>query len=103
MVTADQLATLARCYCEATGTAPSALGKRAVQNNRVFARLLAGQGCRLHTAERVFDWFSINWPDGLGWPEGVPRPVSAIRPGGLGEAGAGGLAPGETPGRDCGA
>lgn len=69
----DELLALADAYGEATGLAPSGVGRLAAGNDRVFLRLRAGHACRSDTLETAFAWFREHWPVDLPWPEGVPR------------------------------
>jgi hypothetical protein len=73
----EQLRSLIRSYCAATGSTAHALGCQIFEddknpNHKVLGNLLAGRGCRLETAERASAWFVDNWPADLPWPAEVP-------------------------------
>lgn len=74
MLTADQIVTLARAYCAATGCTMSALGRRSVNNDKIFNRLAEGHGANVLAVERAYHWLDRNWPRASPWPPGLPRP-----------------------------
>lgn len=69
---ADDLQKLASAYCAATGESLSILGRKALGNIKIFARLADGRGCNVLTARKAGEWFLHNWPDDALWPEDVP-------------------------------
>jgi hypothetical protein len=69
----DHLSTLASKYAALTGTTAATVGKRAINDNTFFARVLEGQGFTVRTFDKVVAWFSDNWPDDASWPEGIER------------------------------
>lgn len=75
MLTADQIVTLARAYCAATGSTMSALGRRSVNNDKIFNRLSEGHGANVLAVERAYHWLHKNWPEATPWPNGLPRPI----------------------------
>lgn len=74
MLTADQILLLARCYCAETGCTLSALGRRAVKNDKIFNRLAEGHGANVLAVERAYHWLDQNWPEAAPWPNRLPRP-----------------------------
>ena len=70
------LLELARRYADATKVTPPSVGKRALNDNTVFARLEAAKiGFGIRTYDRLVAWFSFNWPSDLAWPENIERPA----------------------------
>ena len=70
------LLDLSRTFSDATKISPATVGKRALNDNTVFARLAAGDmGFNIRTYDRLVGWFSDNWPEDSEWPEGIERPV----------------------------
>lgn len=70
------LLELAHAFEAATEVSPSAVGRRALNDNTVFARLEAAQiGFGVRTYDKLVKWFAENWPEGVAWPDSVPRPV----------------------------
>lgn len=60
-----------------TGVTPKTVGKRAINDNTYFDRVVdGGQGFTIGTYDRVMRWLSENWPAGADWPVGVPRPAN---------------------------
>jgi len=47
---------------------------RVLKKGNFFQTLKDGRDCRTTTANKVINWFSTNWPDGLEWPADIPRP-----------------------------
>ena len=64
----------AALFERATGISPATVGKRALNDNTFFARMAEGQGFTVRTYDKVMDWLSTNWPEGIEWPKDVPRP-----------------------------
>jgi len=71
---ATDLLVLAETYRLATGIRFWTLSALATGSNNTLYRIAQGKGCHSRTAERAFDWFADNWPDGVEWPASVPRP-----------------------------
>lgn len=71
------LLELARRYEAKTGTSASTVGKRALNDNTVFARLEAAKiGFGIRTYDRLVGWFAENWPPETEWPEEIERPAA---------------------------
>ena len=70
----DDLLALARIYSATTRLSLSTIGNHALNNGRFFQRLLQGEGCTVRNYNRVLQWFSDHWPEGLAWPQDIPRP-----------------------------
>lgn len=75
----QHLIEAAQAYEAATGISMPTIGRRAMNDNTVLARLAAGQGFTVKTYDRLIAWLSENWPDGADWPADVPRPAPAAR------------------------
>jgi hypothetical protein len=73
------LLTLVGLLAAHRGRAETTVFKWAGGHARLFARLNAGAGCNLHTAERVIAWFDQNWPADLEWPADVIRPSTLTK------------------------
>jgi hypothetical protein len=70
------LLDLARIFTDATKVSAATIGKRALNDNTVLARMAAGDmGFNIRTYDRLVGWFAENWPDGADWPENVERPA----------------------------
>lgn len=70
------LLDLARIFAEATKVSAATVGKRAVNDNTVLARIAAGDmGFNIRTYDKLVGWFAENWPDGAEWPADIERPV----------------------------
>lgn len=70
-----QLLELAKIFQAATKATPATIGKRALNDNTVFARLEAAEiGFGVRTYDRLTQYFSDNWPDELDWPTHILRP-----------------------------
>ena len=75
----NHLLDLARRFEAATEVTLSSIGKRALNDNTVFARIEAAKiGFGIRTYDRLVKWFSDNWPKDAEWPEDVERPVTAM-------------------------
>jgi hypothetical protein len=68
----QQILTLGRVYCEATGINLAVLGRRSAENWKLFPRLEAGHGCSARAAEQLTRFFVFHWPADTPWPEDVP-------------------------------
>lgn len=71
---------LADAYCAHEFRSLDALSGMVVGKGGFFARLKRGGDCTTATAERVLDWFAVNWPIGLDYPAGILRPHGALSP-----------------------
>jgi hypothetical protein len=72
--TTDELVILARVYLAASGVAASRLGREIAGNDKMFVRLLAGEGdIASRSGEQASVWFDKNWPLHVKWPAQVPR------------------------------
>lgn len=71
----QQLIAAAQAFEAASGMTMPTIGRRALNDNTLLARLAAGQGFTVKTYDRLMSWLSQNWPDGTEWPESVPRPA----------------------------
>jgi hypothetical protein len=70
------LLDLTRAFGEATKASPATIGKRALNDNTVLARIAAGDmGFNIRTYDRLVRWFARNWPEDTDWPEDVQRPA----------------------------
>ena len=51
------------------------LGHLAAGRGAFFVVLKSGKRhCQTNTYDRVLQWFSDHWPEGLDWPPDIPRP-----------------------------
>jgi hypothetical protein len=74
----EHLRRLADCFTAATSVPDTAIGSRALNHSKFFARLAdADNSLTLKTYDRVVRWFSDNWPADAEWPEDIARPVNA--------------------------
>jgi hypothetical protein len=72
------LLDLARIFGDAAKVSASTVGKRALNDNTVLARIAAGDmGFNIRTYDRLVAWFAENWPEGTEWPDNVERPAPA--------------------------
>lgn len=70
------LLELTRVFGDATKASPSAIGKRALNDNTVIARIAGGDmGFNIRTYDKLVGWFAENWPDGAEWPTDIERPT----------------------------
>ncbi len=77
MDTKHPLVTLAEALAAHQGVTHYAISMRAAGKGDFFKRLMRpGADCRHSTAQLMFGWFDLNWPDDLEWPREVPRPRS---------------------------
>lgn len=58
----------AQAYCAERGIKLSTLGKYAVGDGSLFARLMAGRRCFPDTLDRVREYMKANPPRSSGWP-----------------------------------
>ena len=74
MFSTDQVERLAQCYAEARGIALSTLGRLAVGNSAILARIRTGH-TTVRTLKRFVQYLSDHWPADLEWPVEIPRPA----------------------------
>jgi len=72
----SSLLTLARLYATHRGLKLSTVATYAAKDGKFFKSLDDGAGCTIGKAERVVEYFDLNWPADLEWPREVPRPRS---------------------------
>ena len=58
----NEMLSLAKAYCAATGTALSTLGRVIVNDGKFFPRIEAGGSCEMGTYSRVMAWLRDNAP-----------------------------------------
>ena len=61
-------------FAEHLGLSLSTVGRKAANHGAFFIRLESGRTITEARKDRVFQWFSDHWPEGLDWPPGIPRP-----------------------------
>lgn len=83
------LIRLVHLYGAAAGLTPRTVSTYAAGSGDFCDRLERGHDITTRRAERVIQWFSDHWPEGLEWPSDIPRPA----PGAKGKAAMGGLRP----------
>ena len=78
----NHLLELARLFEAKTGITAGTVGKRALNDNTVFARLRAAEtGFGVRTYDKLVRWFSENWPNGAKWPKDIERPKPSAKAG----------------------
>lgn len=82
----QHLIEAAKAFEAASGVSLATIGRRALNDNTLLARLASGQGFTVKTYDRLLGWLSENWPDNAVWPEGVIRPEPAAPTADLAEA-----------------
>ncbi|MCJ2107890.1 hypothetical protein MKK70_21425 [Methylobacterium sp. E-041] len=72
----QHLSECAAAFEAATGTKPSVVSRRALQDSRYLERVIGGEGFTVRTFDRLVQYLSDNWPSEADdtWPTGVPRP-----------------------------
>lgn len=65
---------LSRRYAGARNIEMSTLGRHAAGNSKLFERLTHGR-VTIRTVDRVVQYLSDHWPEGLEWPADIPRPA----------------------------
>lgn len=72
----SHLLDLMRIFGDATKASAATVGKRALNDNTVLARIAArDMGFNIRTYDKLVGWFAENWPDGAEWPADIERPV----------------------------
>ncbi len=71
----QELTTLAKILGRYKTWTLSTIATYSVNDGKLFARINAGRGCNVITAEKCKKWFSDNWPDDLDWPPHIDRPI----------------------------
>ena len=74
----DRLLTLARCYAEAENLDLSQVSWRALGDSKKLGALESGRDIQVRRCEGAIQWFSDNWPEGLGWPPEIERPLPLV-------------------------
>jgi hypothetical protein len=73
----SHLFRLAAIFRAATRVAPSAVGGRALNHSKFFARMtVPTTSFTARTYDRLVHWFSQHWPDGVEWPAEIVRPTA---------------------------
>ena len=75
----QHLIMVAQAFEAATGVTMPTIGRRALNDNTILARLAGGQGFTVKTYDRLMAWLSTNWPGDVDWPSDVPRPEPVER------------------------
>ncbi len=83
---ANLAALLAEYSLRAEATA-AMVGRQALNDNTFFTRLGAGANFTVRTYDRLVQWFSDRWPEGLEWPRDIERPKRLCSGGALPPAG----------------
>lgn len=77
----QHLATLTQGFeTSVSGANARNIGRRAVNDSRIFERLAEGHGFNIRTYDRLVEWFSANWPSDVDWPDGIERPAVQPQP-----------------------
>ena len=77
-VDVSHLLRLSKRYAGARAISLSRLGGLAVANSTLFTRLESGR-VTVRTLNRLVQYLSDHWPEGLAWPDDIPRPEAADR------------------------
>ncbi|MGH1355338.1 MAG: hypothetical protein ACRBBS_09690 [Thalassovita sp.] len=76
MTQRQHLITLAETLATHQGVTHYAISMRALGKGDFFKKMIErGTDCRTRTAERLMQWFSDNWDEGLTWPAHIERPA----------------------------
>ncbi|WP_425155527.1 hypothetical protein [Candidatus Palauibacter sp.] len=73
MDTTFNILILSERFAGARGIQLTTLGQKAVGSGDLFNRLNEGR-VTFRTVDRLVQWLSDNWPEGLEWPPHIPRP-----------------------------
>lgn len=73
--TPAHIAALTRLLSKRTGHAHSTLSRLATGSGTTFDRIQNGHNITYQRLERIFQYFSDNWPDTLSWPQEIDRPA----------------------------
>ncbi len=65
---------IGKIFADHKGISLSTLGRKTANHGLFFKRLQAGHDLTTRRAERVVQYLSDHWPDGLEWPGDIPRP-----------------------------
>ena len=76
----EQIERLVNRFAEARQIAESTVCKKACRNGSVMDRLHSGR-VTLRTIDRLLQYLSDNWPNGLIWYEDIPRPEPTVKEG----------------------
>ena len=74
----DQLLVLARAYAAAEGLELSTVSWRVFGDTKKLGAIETGSDIQVRRYEKGVQWFSDNWPSGLGWPQDVDRPAAQV-------------------------
>ncbi|MDF1687298.1 MAG: hypothetical protein P1U50_10960 [Parvibaculaceae bacterium] len=73
--TPHHIAALSEALAQWSGYSPSTLSRFATGSGDIFDRIQNGHGITYQRLERIFQYFSDNWPDDLPWPKNIDRPT----------------------------
>ena len=71
----QHLLNLCDTYIRSKGISASYIGILILNNSKFFSRIEKGGSCTIKTYNKVLQWFSDHWPDGLEWPADCERPT----------------------------
>lgn len=77
MFDTDGVIRVARRYMGARGIKGSTLCRLAVHNSTAWQRLPSGK-VTIRTVNRLIQYLSDHWPEGLEWPPDIPRPEPVL-------------------------
>jgi hypothetical protein len=75
MLSPAEILHLARLYGAAEGVSLGTVGRRALKNNKIIARISAGHSANASSLIKLESFFRANWPPATAWPAVLgPRP-----------------------------
>ena len=69
-----QIEALVSTYGSHSGLSHSYVCLLSAKESMLLKRLAGGAGVTTRKLDRIFQWFSDNWPLDLPWPDDIPRP-----------------------------
>lgn len=77
MTLKEQLLTVARAYCAASGRSLARVSTLIFNGGSKFRQLEEGADLSTGNFEAAMVWFSTNWPSDAEWPADIARPTVA--------------------------
>lgn len=66
----NHLLALFRAFCDASGKTDSMVAYESA-GDRLFYQRIRAKSFTVRKYDRVVEWFSKNWPEGIAWPDRV--------------------------------
>ncbi len=73
--TPQHIAHLSEPLAQWSGYSPSTISRFATGSGDIFDRIQNGHDITYLRLQRIFQYFSDNWPDTLPWPKEIDRPA----------------------------